>query len=124
MLCGLVLLLLLGAGYLKIPRRSVLFGIATGFAVFTSAKVILDNIALRQTKNNLALSRANSSIYLCACLIWLGYSIWGEKLPFVAEKVATGARPDSDGALAVENRPLLDTLDEMVEDRVRGNQTL
>ena len=78
MLCALAVLLLAGSRYLRISRRSTLFGIALGFAIFSMTKVIIETILLRSPHLGGPLSQLNSFAYCCAGVVWLLYCWFGE----------------------------------------------
>ncbi len=81
LLCSLAILLLLGASILQVPWRSILFGIALGFAFFMSTRALLDSIFLNRFATRSFLVRANSLVYLSTCLLWLGYASYGNPVP-------------------------------------------
>lgn len=118
MLCGLVILLLLGSGYLHVSRRDLLFGIALGFAIFTLTKVVIDTIALRSAEVYPVMGRINSIVYICACLIWLAYATLAGR-----NRVVDAGRPATFGpALVTDNAPAgsaLEALNNLVERTLR-----
>jgi hypothetical protein len=115
MLCLLALLLLLGARQLHISRRSILFGIATGYALYMLAKVALDSIALMHLASSLMVTRINSLFYLSSCVLWLLYAMYGARLPQpLLVHDPREMHPDGDN--------LLDTMERIVEDLMRNAQ--
>lgn len=114
MLCALVILLLLGSGYLRISHRDLLFGIGLGFAIFTLTKVVLDSIALRSPMLYPTLGRINSIVYICACLVWLAYATLAGR-----HRIIEGATPEELGmALVDDDAPAgtaLESLNNLVE---------
>lgn len=112
MLCLLALLLLLGARQLHISRHSILFGIATGFALYMLARVVLDSISLMHLASSHMVTRINSFFYLSSCILWLLYAAYGERLP---EPV-----PGLHGPLDGDN--ILDAMERIVEDLMQNAQ--
>ena len=104
-LCMLALLLLLGARYLRISPRSILFGVATGFVVYMLAKVGLDSLMLLHISSDRLVTRLNSVVYLSACSLWLWYAAYGEKLPQpVARHDPGDPQPNAENFLDVMER--------------------
>lgn len=81
LLCSLAILLLFGAGFLRISPRSLLFGIALGFAFYTSSRAMVESAFLDQIASRKFLMRGNSFVYLATCLLWLGYAAYADPLP-------------------------------------------
>jgi hypothetical protein len=129
MLCGLVILLLLGGRYLLISPRSLLFGISLGVAMFTSVKVIVVSLMLQQLHRTHLLNRINTLAYILSCLVWLAYFALAEepgpaaeKPPAVAPRLA-GAESPLDEPSSARLTTLLESLNTLVEDSLRdGNK--
>jgi hypothetical protein len=119
MLCGLVILLLVGSAHLGISRRGLLFGIALGFAILTLTKVVLDTVALRRPWLYLGLGRINSVVYICACAIWLSYATLSGR----HRVIPAGHSEEFDPASVADDAPAgtaLDAINSMVERKFRG----
>ncbi len=121
MQCGLVFFLLLFSEYLGISRRSLLFGISLGFGLFAAINMLVaTGIAHQGILRHSTLRHINSAAYLCATLIWLGYSM--AAAPSESKVLETTAQRSKDWNSALEdarvpNGPdsLLDNMDRTVE---------
>ncbi len=111
LLCSLAVLLLLGASNLHVPWRSILFGIALGFAFFMSTRALLDSMFLHRFANRSFLVRANSLVYLSTCLLWLGYASYGNPVP---QTVPTDPEI-AEGSPNPDPRTLLESINAVVE---------
>jgi len=74
MQCGLFLLLMLLARFLRNYWRQPVFGIALGFGVFASVELILISIVMWFGKGQAAtISLIKSAAYNTVTLVWIGY---------------------------------------------------
>jgi hypothetical protein len=122
MLCALVILLLLGSRYLLLSRRTLLFGIALGFAVFTFTKVIIDSILLAKPSLSPLLNRVNSVAYIVTCMVWLAYAVRAEESIVAAATPLTAAVPALAGPPLLPVNTLLDTINSLVEQSLREHK--
>jgi hypothetical protein len=116
MLCLLAVLLLLGARSLRIPVRSVLFGITSGFVLYLLTRVVVDSIALRSGSSVLC-TRINSVVYLSSCLLWLFYAIYGVKVPAGAYE---GPETTLDAFYRPSGTTVIDAINALVEKSMRA----
>lgn len=72
--CGLVLFLLLFAGYLAVSWKQHAFGIVLGFGVFASAQLTWNALFAGGLINEQTCAMINGLSYCGAVLIWLGYA--------------------------------------------------
>ena len=118
MQCGLVFFLLLFSEYLGISRRHVLFGIALGFGLFASVKMLVETgMPHRGFLHGSVLRRINMGAYDLAALVWLCYSALA---PSRSAALAAMRSQDWNSALEdarvpAEGDGLLDTMDRTVE---------
>ncbi len=127
MQCGLVFFLLLFNEYLGIYRRHMLFGIAVGFGIFAAMKMlVVTSLSHPTVVRQITLQRINSSSYVIACLIWLGYSVIARPLRVV--KAGEVRLKDWDSALTEARMPaagesFLESMDRTVEGLLYPRQT-
>lgn len=120
MQCGLIFFLILFSEYLGISRRHIIFGIAAGFGFFAAVNMLFSTaMAHSTTLNANTLREINSSSYLIACVVWLGYVAYPKSLR--AGESASEARSKDwnealeDARAQVQGESLLDTMDKTVE---------
>lgn len=119
-LCALVVLLLLGRKQLSISPRSVLFGIALGFAIFALTKVALDTGALIHPELTWTMGHINSAVYFVACCVWLGYAWRGNIL--ATTKLATAINQPSESLSPhLRGTPVLEMINATVEQAMKRN---
>lgn len=120
MQCGLVFFMLLFSEYLRISRRSAVFGISIGLGFYASVKMLVLTAATHQTLlPKAALSRISSVAYVVSMLIWLVYAVMPLKARVAARQPAM-ASEKWDSALDELRNPLpavslLDSMDQTVE---------
>jgi hypothetical protein len=117
MLLLLTILLLSGARFLHLSWRSQLVGFTAGVLLFTLSKVVVDTIVLGISGSAAAIRRVDTVAYLASCTLWAVYARYGESLPKAA--VRPSAEGDGDG----DKRPLMDSLNDIVERSLRHTQT-
>jgi hypothetical protein len=132
MQCGLVFFLLLFSEYLGISRRNAVFGIAFGFGLFASVKMLAVLAAAHPAVFMATVVRwVNSGVYDVSVLIWLGYALFSAPSRSSAAVPSPVRTKDWDNALQDARGPvaaisMLDTMEAKVEqllyprDEVRG----
>jgi hypothetical protein len=88
--CGLLLLLFLFASYFRLPRRSYVFGIATGLGIFSAVQLATAAIRSQvQVESRLFIDFLPMITYHCCVLIWLFYLLVPEPVWRAAPSVPT-----------------------------------
>lgn len=117
-LLALVLLLLMASPILGVRARRMLFGIALGFALFTSVRLIAD-ILISWPGHARSLRLLNSSAYTAACVVWLIWAVWAyDKPPVPRNASGTPSSGSSPDAAPPAN---LDDIDAMVQRAMQEN---
>ncbi len=117
-LCALVVLLLLGRHQLSISPRSVLFGIALGFAIFTLTKVAVETGALIHPELATSMGHINSVMYFIACCVWLAYSLRGD-IRVTIRSATAGSSPSEMPSPNVRATPVLEMINTTVEQAMK-----
>ncbi len=116
MLLALVALLLMMRRMVGISKRSMLFGIAVGFVVFTPVRIAVDAGLPSGRAIATVLSRANDLAYIAACLIWLVYSLRAPDTREVGRLRSSSADPDNEDSRS-ELRRIEDVVDRVMRHR-------
>jgi len=75
---GVLLVLLVLGTILGVSRRNFVYGVGLGFGVFAVVNLVVSSTVRHHAMAfSVTLSVVNSVGYLSACIIWLGYAIWG-----------------------------------------------
>jgi hypothetical protein len=118
MQCGLVFFLLLFSEYLGISRRHVLFGIALGFGLFASVKMLVETgMPHRGFLHKAVLNRINMAAYDVAALVWLCYTALApsRNTALAAMRSQDWNSALEDARVPAEADSLLDSMDRTVE---------
>jgi hypothetical protein len=81
---GLILFLILFAGFLGVSRKQISFGISLGFGLFASVELMLMALKSGGLVKEAIFDTVNMVAYNLAVLVWLGYSLSRETQPEVA----------------------------------------
>jgi hypothetical protein len=118
MLCLWAVILVVGSSYMRISRRSMLFGIALGIVFFAFTRVLIDSVALSHFGSAMLANRFNSCMYLTSCVLWLAYAAYGEGLP--VQQLPPGGSYYAESSLEEENRPLMELINDTVDRYLRN----
>jgi hypothetical protein len=82
--CGLILFLMLFAGFLGVSRRQQSFGIALGFGMFASVELVIIALSTGGFLSTRGVGLWNTVTYNLTIIVWLAYTLMPAKARDVA----------------------------------------